>query len=149
MRIRELTAIECSELLVRSDVGRLACARHDQPYIVPIHFSFDPADQCLYAFSTVGQKVQWMRENPKVCVEVEEISDKDHWTTVVILGRYAELPDFPENAPAREKARLLFQERPQWWLPGLARTDLREHHSVVIYRISIDRISGRHASRGA
>jgi uncharacterized protein len=39
--------------------------------VVPIHFSFDPGNDCVYAFFAVGQKVKWMRENPKVCLEVE------------------------------------------------------------------------------
>ena len=88
MRIRELTGLECSDILQRSELGHLACARHDQPYIVPIHFSFDNQRQCLYAFSTVGQKIQWMRENPRVCIEVEDITDKNYWTTVLIFGIY-------------------------------------------------------------
>ena len=32
-----------------------------------------------------------MRENPKVCLEVEEIDGKDSWTTVVVFGRYEEI----------------------------------------------------------
>jgi uncharacterized protein len=148
MRIRELRAAECGEILARTELGRLACARNDQPYIVPIHFSFDPSDKCLYAFSTIGQKILWMRENPKVCVEIEEITDKNHWTTVVVLGRYHELADAPEDAGARTRAQALFERRREWWLPALAKTDTREHHTVVIYRIWIDRISGRRASRG-
>lgn len=147
MRIRELSAAECGEILARSELGRLACARNEQPYIVPIHFSFDPAAKCLYAVSTVGQKILWMRENPKVCVEVEEISDKNHWTTVLIYGRYAELGDSPEDATARTRAQLFFNQRPEWWLPALAKAGSRQRHSVVLYRIWIDRMSGRRASR--
>jgi nitroimidazol reductase NimA-like FMN-containing flavoprotein (pyridoxamine 5'-phosphate oxidase superfamily) len=44
-------------------------------------------NHCLYAFSTIGQKVECMRENPKVCLEIEEIADKNHWTTVLVIGR--------------------------------------------------------------
>ena len=32
-----------------------------------------------------------MRENPKVSLEVEEIEDKNSWTTVVVFGRYQEI----------------------------------------------------------
>lgn len=51
--------------------------RFDQPYVVPIHLSLDAERSCVYAFSTVGQKILWMRENPQVCLEVEEIRDKE------------------------------------------------------------------------
>src|SRR4029079_15826948 len=88
MLIRELTNDECIEVLARNHLGHLGCARLDQPYVVPIHFSFDAAPLCAYAFSTVGQKVHWMRDNPKVCLEVAEVTDKQHWVTVVANGVY-------------------------------------------------------------
>ena len=72
-----------------------AAAGFYQPDVVPIYFSFDREELCVYAFSTVGQKIEWMRNNPKVCLEVEDITDKDHWTTVIVIGRYAEDPPGP------------------------------------------------------
>ena len=147
MRIRELDRVECGDVLSRNDLARLACARHGQPYIVPIHYSFDAARNCLYAFSTVGQKIDWMRENPLVCVEVEEIADKRHWTTVLIFGRYEEMTDSPEDASARRTAQTLFEGRPQWWLPAAAKVGSHEHPEMVLYRIIIDRMSGRRTSR--
>ena len=147
MRVSELTAAECEQVLARSDLGRLACSRHDQPYIVPIHFSFDPARKCLYAFSTVGQKIDWMRQNPKVCVEIEEVADKNHWTTVVAFGRYDEVGDSPEDAAARKAAEQLFSSRPEWWLPAAAKVGSSDHYAMVLYRIQIDRLTGRRASR--
>ena len=147
MRIHELNAAECEEILARSDLGRLGCARENQPYIVPIHFAFDSARRCLYAFSTVGQKIDWMRHNPKVCVEVEDVTDKNHWTTVLAFGRYEEMDDSPADKAALKAAENLFSERPEWWLPAAAKVGSRERHAMVIYRIQIDRLSGRRASR--
>src|ERR671911_369841 len=97
MLIHELNSDECAEVLVRTHLGRLGCSRFDQPYIVPIHFSFDREHHCLYAFSTIGQKIEWMRENPKVCVEVEDVTDRTHWTTVLAFGRYEEMGDSAED----------------------------------------------------
>ena len=56
MVIRDLTREQCEALLARTSLGRLACVRDGQPYIVPILFSFDPSTRHLYCFSTVGQK---------------------------------------------------------------------------------------------
>ena len=147
MRISELNAAECEEILARSEVARLACSRHDQPYIVPIHFSFDAARTCLYAFSTVGQKIDWMRQNPKVCVEIEEVADKNHWTTVLAFGRYEEMNDSPADSAARKAAEQLFSKRPEWWLPAAAKVGSSERHAMVVYRIQIDRMTGRRAAR--
>ena len=147
MRIITLSEEDSVALLQRSWLGRIACARHDQPYIVPIGFSFDAERSCLYSFSAVGQKIEWMRENPRVCVEVDDIDDKDHWTTVLIFGRYEELTDAPEVAEARQRAQVLFEERSEWWFPAAGRTDSGAPSAVVIYRISIDRMTGRRVSR--
>ena len=124
MLIHELTADECADVLSRTDLGRLGCCRFGQPYIVPIHFSFDREELCAYAFSTVGQKIEWMRNNPKVCLEVEDITDKDHWTTVLVIGRYDEIGPDPDGTEARRRAERLLQQRREWWLPGAAKTRL-------------------------
>lgn len=147
MLIRELTHQQCLDVLERSDLGRLACARDDQPYVVPIHFSFDRENHCLYGFSTVGQKVAWMRENPLVCVQVDEIRDRYHWTSVVLYGRYEEIQNAGTEADARQRAQHLFQQRREWWLPAAAKLPTREPHAMVLYRVAIDRVTGRMASR--
>ena len=147
MLIRELNRDECREVLGRASLGRLACVRHDQPYIVPIHFSFDSERTCVYSFSTIGQKVLWMRENPRVCLEVEEIRSKDHWTTVLAIGRYEEIHRNPGEAEAQRRAEQLFLQRREWWLPAAASVEGREHPDVVVFRIQIDRLTGRRATR--
>lgn len=149
MLIRELSPEECVQLLQRHDLGRLGCARDSQPYVVPIHYSFDVEGRCLYAFSTIGQKVAWMRENPLVCLEVDEIADKDHWSSVVVFGVYEEIQDADREAEARRRAQDLFQHRRQWWLPAAAKLPSREPHAAVVFRISITRITGRRADRNA
>ena len=148
MLIHELNHTECSAVLQRNSLGRLGYARFDQPYIVPIHFSYDQRRHCLYAFSAVGQKIEWMRENPRVCVEVDDITDKNHWTTVLIFGGYEELTESPDDSADRRRALKLFEQRPEWWFPAAAKADSRERHAVVVYRIRIDRQSGRRAARG-
>ncbi|HEX2443675.1 MAG TPA: pyridoxamine 5'-phosphate oxidase family protein [Vicinamibacterales bacterium] len=147
MRIHELTVDECRSILEKTNLGRLACARANQPYIVPVSIHFDPAGDCLYSFSIRGQKIDWMRENPKVCVEVEDITDKNHWTTVVVYGRYDEIEDSRADANARRRAYDLFQRQSQWWLPAAGKLASEEQETPVIYRIQIDRMSGRRAAR--
>ena len=147
MRIHELTEDECRAILQRTSLGRLACARGNQPYIVPISLYFDSDGSSLYSFSTAGQKIDWMRENPKVCVEVEDISDKKHWTTVLVFGRYDEIDHSKEDANARRRAFDLFQRNSEWWLPGAGKTTSEAQQPAVVYRIQIERMTGRRAAR--
>ena len=147
MLIHELNHTECADVLRRNHLGRLACCRYDQPYIVPIHFAFDEPQRCVYAFSKIGQKIEWMRENPKVCLEIEEIDDKNHWTTVIAMGRYEEISQLEDGADARRRAEFLFEQRQEWWLPAGGRLPSREHGTVLVYAIQLDRVSGRRAAR--
>jgi uncharacterized protein len=143
MRVLELSRAECEEVLTRAHTARLACTRGDEPYIVPIFVAFDGRD--LYGFSTLGQKIIWLRENPRVCVEVEEIDDGRHWTTVLAFGRYQELSRPHEDPQGLAKAEALLASRPGFWLPGAAKVGNHEHATPVLYRIVVERTTGRRA----
>ena len=77
-------------------------------------------------------------------IEVDEIVDRFHWTTVLVTGRYEELEDSAPNDRARQRARQLFEQRDTWWLPGAGKNiSVDEHAEPVFFRIRIDKISGR------
>lgn len=147
MFIHDMTEAECRYALQHANVGRLACTRDNQPYVVPIYFAYD--EQHLYAISTIGQKIEWMRANPLVCVEVDNITSHEEWMSLVVFGRYEELPDLPEYKYSREQALALLQRRSAWWWePACVCENHRDtpHSCVpVAYRIRIDRMSGLRA----
>jgi nitroimidazol reductase NimA-like FMN-containing flavoprotein (pyridoxamine 5'-phosphate oxidase superfamily) len=78
---------------------------------------------------------------------VEDVESKDRWTTVLVYGRYEEIGDSPEQAGTRQRIWELFQQRPEWWFPAAAKVGSRERHAMVIYRIQIDRMTGRRSVR--
>lgn len=151
MVIHEMTDSECRNALERVSFGRLACARDDQPYIVPIDFAFD--GHHLYGFSTLGQKIEWMRSNPLVCLEIDERTSRHEWMSVVISGRYEELPDTPEFGAERERAHAALQKRAMWWeyatIPGAEWRRKREPFAPIFYRIHIDKMTGHRATSTA
>ncbi len=116
MFIHQMTDAECQTTLQRMKYGRLACSHDNQPYVVPIYLSY--AGGQFYGFSTLGQKVDWMRANPLVCVEFDERTSHSRWTSVVVYGRYEELPDTPELRDERFQAHRLLQQRAMWWEPA-------------------------------
>jgi uncharacterized protein len=143
MLIRETTNDDNLGLLARIRLGRLACAREAQPYIIPLHFAYQ--DNFLYSFSTVGQKIDWMRANPLVCVLMDEVANAEAWVSLVIFGRYEELPDIPGFKIERELAYELLQRHANWWEPGYAKTIIRGDErplESVYFRIQITQITG-------
>ena len=165
MFMQEMTTTECMRTLVRSRLGRLACSHENQPYIVPIYFAYE--ESYLYGFTTQGQKVEWMRSNPLVCVEVDEIVTDSQWMSIIVLGRYEELPETEEEErwdkhqfvpqhdndrePGWRHAHDLLQQYAEWWEPGcISHTHSKPDQPLrpVFYRIHIDQISGRRVSPG-
>jgi nitroimidazol reductase NimA-like FMN-containing flavoprotein (pyridoxamine 5'-phosphate oxidase superfamily) len=148
MLIREMTEAECRHLLERAHFGRLACAQDNQPYVVPIYFAYD--GQFIYGFSTPGQKIEWMRSNPLICLEMEERMERDQWTSVVVFGRYQELPDRPEFAAHRVRAHEALQKQATWWayaaIPGAEWQRKQAPFTPIFYRIHITKLTGHRAT---
>jgi uncharacterized protein len=147
--VEELSTRASLDFLAHTHLGRLACAQGSQPYIVPIYFSYN--DDYLYTFSTVGQKINWMRANPLVCLEADEVVNSEKWTSVIVKGRFQELPDLPEWRSERSLAHGLLQSKAMWWEPGYVKTILqgKERPLVpVFYRIHITEVTGHRATPG-
>ena len=145
MMIESMTRQASIDLLKRAHLARLGYIHDGQPYIVPMLFVLD--GNYLYGISTEGQKIDRMRANPRVCVEVDELVTVQQWQTVVILGQYEDLPDTEQHATSRARAHALLQSsRPAWWEPGYVKTivDGKERPLDVLYfRVRIDQITGR------
>ena len=144
MVIEEMTERECRAMLAGTNVARLACARNNQPYVVPIHVDFD--GEFLYSFATLGQKIEWMRQNPLVCLEIDELTTHGQWASVVVFGRYEELPNTPEYEDSLRVAEGLFQRHPMWWEPASVSLAAHEPRTPIVFRIRIGRVTGRRAA---
>ena len=141
MVIEELTDAECRALLAGTNVARLACSLNNQPYIVPVHAEFH--DSSFYGFSTLGQKIEWMRQNPLVCLEIDKIATHKEWASVVVFGVYDELRDTPEYRHHRSVAEALFQRHAVWWEPASVSVAGHPPRDRILFRILISRMTGR------
>ncbi len=145
MRIDQLSDSECREILSRASMARLGCSLNDQPYVVPVGIACEENE--IYVFSTLGQKIKWMRSNPKVCVQVDEIRSQSDWASVIANGEYQELPE-PQFEHERAHARRLLQVRHQWWLNAMAERRIRlrdEDIKPLFFRIRISSVTGLRA----
>ena len=147
MFIHEMSEHECRTALKRASFGRLACAHDNRPYITPTYFASE--GHYIYGSATLGQKIEWMRANPHVCVEIDELASHDEWTSVIVFGCYEELPDTLGNKAVRARALELLQRRPLWWEPAYvsaSHRDLPHSTTPISYRIHIDQITGHRAT---
>lgn len=138
-----MTERDCRALLAATSVARLACARNNQPYVVPVHVHLD--GNYFYGYASVGQKIEWMRLNPLVCLEFDDFKAHGRWESVVVFGYYEELPHTPEHARSRKVAERLFQRHPMWWEPASVPLVAHERRAPVVFRIRISAMTGRRA----
>jgi nitroimidazol reductase NimA-like FMN-containing flavoprotein (pyridoxamine 5'-phosphate oxidase superfamily) len=138
---RELSRGEIEEFLRGQRIARLGCHTDGVTYVVPLIYAYD--DGAVIAVTTEGRKIAMLRENPRVCVEVDEYDadGKGSWRSVIAHGTYEEL-----GSDAIEPALALIRER-------FARTAGRAAEprqlgpNVVVLRIALDEISGRTVER--
>ena len=142
MNIREMQHSDCIGMLSSGRLARLACCKDNIPYIVPISFRY--VENHILSFSRPGKKIDWMRENPRVCLEIEQLADKIQWKCLLVEGSFREL----KNRDEREYAWSLLQRDNDWWEPGgikPAAQHVKESLDPVYFKIEIDRMSGREA----
>ncbi|RUV73247.1 MAG: pyridoxamine 5'-phosphate oxidase family protein [Mesorhizobium sp.] len=146
MIVRTLSKLECTKLVTENRLARLACANDGQPYVVPIYYAY--AGNHLYGFSMLGKKIEWMRSNPLVSVLIDVRGKGREWQSVIVDGRYEELPDQVGHKLERDHAWTLLSKHVNWWEPGALKpvaAPTTSHSSHVFFRILIDQISGRAA----
>lgn len=134
--IAELTEAEIDEILRRERIGRIGSTSVGHVQITPIIYGYD--GESIFGHSRFGRKIQYMRGSPEVCFEVEEIVDPSSWRVVELTGRFEELSDPHE----RDRAMRLILAQAGGG-PESAATHVERGEELVIYRIRIDRRSGR------
>ena len=140
LKVEDMAPAEMHALLQRENFGHLGCARDGRPYVVPMHYAYDGKE--LYFFTTEGMKTQFIEANPKVCLQVEEITDRTHWRSVMVIGQAEQVT----NAEETQRALKLITERNPSLTPAISATQLDTWGRAVdiaLYRINPELIDGR------
>ena len=87
--IGQLSLPEIENLLHNQVIARIGCHTNGHTYIVPVTYAYDGA--AIFGYSPEGLKLTMMRENPKVCVEVDHVDDPANWRSVIAHGIFEEL----------------------------------------------------------
>lgn len=84
-----LSDIEIDALLADQKFARLGCHALGQTYVVPISFAY--SDGRILGQTTPGKKIEMMKTNPEVCVEVDDVRSLTDWRSAIVWGRFEEL----------------------------------------------------------
>ena len=134
--IRPLSYEDSYALLAEHAVGRMGCADENGPYVVPISYVID--GDSIYSHSLLGRKIEALRRDPRVCLQVDDIRDDSHWRSSIAFGRYEEVTVPEERAWV---VRRFFVRFP--YLTPVESVPVHDgQSSIIIYRIRIERVTG-------
>ena len=84
-----LSENEAIEVIKAGRIGRLGCVEQEGPYVVPINYLIDGRE--IYSHALPGKKIDAMRVNPLVCLQVDHIRDDLHWSSAIAFGKFEEI----------------------------------------------------------
>ena len=140
-KIGFLSSEDSIKLLANGKYAHLACQADGELYLVPITYIFD--DNYIYCHSSPGKKIELMRKNPNICIQVEEKKDSLCWESVITWGKFEEL----KGAEATKVAKQLIKKFGE---TGLRDSDSLESQlstqleMAILFRMKIDKITGRY-----
>ena len=139
---------EMEEILRRAPVGRLGLADGGEPYVVPLNFAYE-GGRIFFHTGLEGRKLEMMEKNPRVCFEVDEMSEAvvneemacmstAYYKSVIAWGSARLLDDDTDKMKALD---LLMQK----YAEGKEYEPIPEHTLaiVTVCEMKIDKMTGK------
>lgn len=135
--MKMLSDNESRRLFDVARVARLGCIVNGEPYVIPINCLLD--GDYLYSHSLPGLKITGLRENPRACVQVDDIESDLHWRSAIAFGKYQEITKPAERADVLtmllRKFPLLTPVESAIAIDGAA-------PEVIVFKIHVERLTG-------
>ena len=136
--IKNLDEKAARKVLKEQRIGHLGCVLESgEPYVVPVNYLFK--DDGIYVHSLHGQKLDALRANGKICLQVEIIEKSCQWQSAIAFGEFQEVKRINKKIEILKEFSARFEHltpveamiEEQWNLGGL-----------VVFRLNIKRVSG-------
>ena len=149
-RDKEITSREEIDSIIRAaDVCRLAFARDNEAYLVPVSFGYD-GGSIFFHTAPRGRKLEFIAANNRVCFELEanvelRANERDacDWTfefeSVIGYGTVSELTSDEEKIGGLNQIMRHYSGR-EWEISGQAAATTR------VWKIEIESLTGKRSS---
>lgn len=141
---RDLTRNECEGLLSTQRIGRLAYAHQNRVDVEPMAYIWD--EDTAFLRTGPGVKLDVLKHNPWVALEVDAVEGPFNWRSVVVKGTVYFLraagTEF-DQATYQRGLRALRRLEPRFGTPDDPMGD-----RTMMFRIHVDSITGRMAKSG-
>ncbi|WP_222983395.1 pyridoxamine 5'-phosphate oxidase family protein [Flagellimonas meishanensis] len=149
--IKALKHEDCIQLLKNHYVGRLAYLAGKVPFVAPItYFYFDEDKKdSIISYSLEGHKIDAMRNNPYVSLQVDEIESMNQWKSVLAHGEFEELHQIDAKRFLHEFAQgvksLINRDSDKnvQFIHEFSSKLQANNNPPIVYRINIHEITGK------
>jgi nitroimidazol reductase NimA-like FMN-containing flavoprotein (pyridoxamine 5'-phosphate oxidase superfamily) len=135
--MKMLSEEDARHLFHEARVVRIGCIVNGEPYVVPINCHSE--GDYLYSHSLNGLKIAGLRENPRACVQVDEIESDLRWKSAIAFGRFEEVTKSTERAGILTR---LLHKFPMLTPVESAIAVDGAAPEVIVFRIKIERLTG-------
>jgi uncharacterized protein len=144
-QFRSLGREECTAILARNHVGRIAYARDGRVDIEPLNYVYH--DGWIYGRTSRGAKLAaTAAEWAPVAFEVDEVEEFFRWRSVVVHGGFYTVVDDGDSVHDHD-----------WWkgvqllrtlIPGTFTGDDPVRFRTIVFRMAVQDVTGREAVPG-
>jgi len=135
MSIGKLGNTDALVILREGTLGRLGCIAEGWPYVVPVNYYFDGEN--IYIHTLPGKKLDALRANPRVCLQVDEIKDSYNWRSVIAYGTFEEI----SNEETQENVLTKLYSRLPHMTPVESRL-VKGMKGTIVFRVKVEEAPG-------
>jgi nitroimidazol reductase NimA-like FMN-containing flavoprotein (pyridoxamine 5'-phosphate oxidase superfamily) len=138
---------ECAALLADNYIGYLGYISNNSPFIVPITYFYD-GKKTIIIYSSEGNKINAMRKNNNVSLQVSKIKNIDNWDSVLAHGNFEELSGIDAKQSLHEfadgiKNLILRKEELNLHFIGEFSSKINKEEIPIVGKITINEFTGK------
>ncbi len=100
VKLPEMASEEIERLLDSQKICRMALSDRPQPYIIALDYVYEDGEMYFH-FADYGRKMDLIKENPNVSVEVDNFcSDTPNFCTITLMGELTKVTSKAEKERA-------------------------------------------------
>ncbi len=143
---KELTKPEITGILQSQSIGRLGCTDGKHPYVIPITYFFDGKQ--IYCQSEEGKKINIMRKNANVCLQIDIVNSMRSYKSILIYGKFEELKNeeaIQASTLLEENIFVIMTRSRIHKFEHQEKSEIEDKHRIklITFRINITEMTGR------
>lgn len=135
-------------LLENNYLGHLSYIYQNRPFVVPITYFFDPLRNVIICYSAEGHKMNAMRKNKQVAMNIVDVDALTNWKSVTIHGAFEQLftseaKSYLHDFSLGIKSLVAKKELKELSFISEFSSKLINENSPMIFIIKIEKITGK------